>query len=173
MVQLSILVPAANTQSRLDNTLVSVLENRPPDCEVVVVHPESYVDPYDLRDEVRLVPSNNAGLLAMVNDGIAACRGELIHLLCPGGRVKSSWCEPALDAFRHDRNLAALAPELIVGGCVNIHGIAYDVWQGKKWLRTRSAKPLMPTLAAGFYQASAFRFMKGFDLRYGALAEVE
>ena len=174
MVHLSILVPATGTQAQLDDTLVSVLENRPADCEVILVHPPAYEDPYDLGDEVRLVRSENLELLPLVNDGLAACQGQLIHLLCAGSRATSDWCQPVLNAFRDDRNLAAVVPRLTVGRHGIVRGVAYDPWRGKRLLRRRSPRrPLMPTLQAGFYQTSALRFMKGFDIRYQLLAEVE
>ena len=159
MVHLSIVVPVTGPQSQLDETLVSILENRPNDCEVILVHPESYVDPYDLGDEVRFVVTPSAALLSMVNAGFAASRGELIHLLCPGGIATAGWCEPACDMFRDNRNVATLAPQLNVRGKRIIRGIAYDPAYGKKLVRKRSAFPLMPTRLAGFYQSSALRFL--------------
>ena len=55
MTRLSIIIPVLGHSTRLDDTLVSVLENRPANCEIIVVHTEPYDDPYDLAGEVRFL----------------------------------------------------------------------------------------------------------------------
>ena len=55
MPRLSCVIPAVGTTQDLETTLVSVLEKRPDDCEIIVVLNESYADPYGLKDEVRFV----------------------------------------------------------------------------------------------------------------------
>ena len=52
--KLSILI-AAHDEALLESSLVSVLQNRPPDCEIIVVNDEGYHDPYALAGEVRFV----------------------------------------------------------------------------------------------------------------------
>ena len=49
--RLSIIIPHRNDQL-LEETILSVLENRPRDCEIIVAHDGSYCDPYQLVDEV-------------------------------------------------------------------------------------------------------------------------
>ncbi len=59
--RLSILIPALGIAEELERTLLSVLENRPEDAEVVVVDAFGYDDPYDLGSaEVRLIHSDLA-----------------------------------------------------------------------------------------------------------------
>jgi len=65
VTQLSIVIPATGTQEQLDQTLVSVLENRPSDCEVIVPHAFDYKDPYDLHDEVTFVGSAAENLVSL------------------------------------------------------------------------------------------------------------
>ena len=55
MPRLAIIISAVGSIEALENTLVSVLENRPADCDVVVVHSKPYSDPYELKNEVRFV----------------------------------------------------------------------------------------------------------------------
>ena len=55
MPTLSIIIPASGSESRWERTLVSVLQNRPEDTEILVVVPGRYNDPYQLREEVRFV----------------------------------------------------------------------------------------------------------------------
>ena len=50
--RLSIVIPALASVEALERTLVSVLEKRPADCEIIVVLNTSYDDPYQLTDEV-------------------------------------------------------------------------------------------------------------------------
>ena len=55
MPRLSIVIPVLGDPQQLDDTLLSVLENRPANCEILVVHNQPYHDPYNLSDEVRFV----------------------------------------------------------------------------------------------------------------------
>ena len=55
MQRLSIIVPLMGNLQRFEETLVSVLENRPERSEVVVVTNRPYDDPYALRGEVAFV----------------------------------------------------------------------------------------------------------------------
>ena len=47
MPRLSIVIPCAQDTAWFESTLASVLQNRPADCEVLVVQPREYDDPYD------------------------------------------------------------------------------------------------------------------------------
>jgi hypothetical protein len=44
--RLSIIIPVLGSSTRLESTLVSVLENRPPDCEILVLLGAPYDDPF-------------------------------------------------------------------------------------------------------------------------------
>ena len=55
MPRLSIVIPVLGDPQQLDDTLLSVLENRPARCEIVVVHNRPYHDPYHLCEEVRFI----------------------------------------------------------------------------------------------------------------------
>ena len=61
---LSIVIPAPSDSAALEATLVSVLENRPADCEIVVSLGFEYADPWNIADEVRL--GHQAGAEAAV-----------------------------------------------------------------------------------------------------------
>jgi GT2 family glycosyltransferase len=108
--RLSILIPALNDPERLEHTLVSVLENRPEQCEVVVVLAHPYDDPYHLVDEVRFVAARRgAGLAECANLGMRECRAPIVHLLACGAIVEEGWTHAPLEQF-HDERLAAVAP---------------------------------------------------------------
>jgi len=60
--RLAVVIPFEGNTKALEDTLVSVLENRPDDSEVLVVLGKPYQDPYALGDEVEFVaaPSGRA-----------------------------------------------------------------------------------------------------------------
>ncbi len=77
MPRLSIVIPVVGDPRHLDDTLVSVLQNRPDDCEILVVHNRPYDDPYELSDEVRFVEARRGSrLVDCLNVGIAASRAR-------------------------------------------------------------------------------------------------
>ena len=53
--RLSIVIPAPGDESTLEETLVSVLENRPENSEIVVVLGFGYHDPWNVCEEVRFI----------------------------------------------------------------------------------------------------------------------
>ncbi len=108
--RLAIIVSAGGSTESLESTLVSVLEHRPPDCEILVALTGKYADPYQLQDEVRFVQAApRTGAVAAIRDAIAASRAPFIHVLAGGCTVTEGWVEPALARFG-DRNLASVAP---------------------------------------------------------------
>ena len=86
MPKLSILI-AAHDETSWRASLVSVLQNRPADCEIVVVHDESYHDPYDLAGEVRFVrPLAHSQRVRAIEPGdrcIAAARSSTCCTAAP------------------------------------------------------------------------------------------
>ena len=53
--RLSIIIPAPGNETTLEETLVSVLENRPENSEIVVVLGFGYHDPWSVGEEVRFI----------------------------------------------------------------------------------------------------------------------
>ena len=84
MPKLSILI-AVRDEALLESSLVSVLQNRPPDCEIVVVNEEGYQDPYALAGEVRFVPTPaDTSELDRLNRGVRCCQSPLVHICAAG-----------------------------------------------------------------------------------------
>lgn len=107
--RLSIVIPAAEV-SALEETLVSVLENRPADCEIVVALSVPYDDPWNISEEVRFVQApTGTGLVGRVNLGVASSRGDIIHVLAAGWRATEGWAEAALTRFA-DPSVSAVVP---------------------------------------------------------------
>jgi hypothetical protein len=110
VLRLSILIPVLNNLKKLEDTLVSILENRPANCQIVVVLNEPYADPYQLRDEVCFVKaSRDADLIDSINYGLANCHAPIIHILSCGMEVSPGWTDPVLLHFA-DPAIAAVAP---------------------------------------------------------------
>ena len=174
LMRLSIVIPASGQQADIDNTLLSVLENRPNQTEVLLVHDTGYVDPYDLQDELRLIACDESGLLPLLNHGLAAASGDVIHTLCPGTVVSPDWTEAALDAFEEDPDLGSLAPRIRFGSDRKpVRGVNYDVGSGRQLLRRRRRRVTAPLITSGFYRRAALRFLRGFDTQFASFADVE
>ena len=110
VLRLSILIPVLSNLKKLEDTLVSILENRPANSQIVVVLNEPYADPYQLRDEVCFVEaSRDADLIESINCGLAKCRAPIIHILSCGMEVSPGWTDSVLPHFA-DPTIAAVAP---------------------------------------------------------------
>jgi hypothetical protein len=97
---LSIVVPVVGDVASLEDTLVSVLENRPDDSEIVVPLGCDYDDPWNIREEVRFVQApRGSGLVACTNLGVASAAGRVVHVLASGWRATPGWADAALAHF--------------------------------------------------------------------------
>jgi GT2 family glycosyltransferase len=165
--RLSIVIPALNSSPRLETTLVSVLENRPRDCEIVVVLTSRYDDPYDLAEEVRFVVDSEATTpAAAIETGLNACRGNVVHLLASGAEVDEGWADAAVEHFL-DHRIAAVAPLVLRSrdeSLVCSAGLEYGSGGVRKRracglpigdLGRASFDVLGPTSVAGFYRRDA------------------
>ena len=109
MLRLSIIIPYLGNPKRLEDTLVSVLENRPNDCEVLAVLAQPYDNPYKLDDEVCFCrAADGTGLAELMNLGIATSRAPVVHLLTCGAEVREGWADVAMAHFR-DPQVASVA----------------------------------------------------------------
>ena len=161
----------------MEETLLSVLENRPEECEIVVALAAPYADPYRLEDEVRLarVPSGG-GLIGAINWGLGVSRAPVVHCLLCGASVTEGWADAAFCQFE-DPRVAAVAPlivdrsrpdRLVVAGMTYgaagevraLRGKAKGAAGGKFWRRV-----LAPHPAAVFYRRSALESVGRFDPR--------
>ncbi len=164
MLRLSIVIPARGDIQRLEDGLVSVLENRPAETEVIVVLDRPYTDPYGLEGEVCFVhAARDAELAAIIYQGALASGAPLVHVLGCGFRVAENWFAQVERHFS-DSQVAAVAP-LVLDAFderrVISAGIAYD-HGGARRLRmsgslavdipTEAASVLGPSLSAAFYR---------------------
>ncbi len=177
MPRLAIVISAVGSIESLEATLLSVLENRPADCEILVALDRPYSDPYELKDEVRFIQAaKRSSSIACTNAALAATRAPFVHLLASGCTVTEGWTEPALARFG-DRQLGcvaplvmdALHPERIVAA-----GLGYRRG-GRRFLVGRGQSQLSPAAAASMIGAcslAAFFRTAALDLVGGLSAEL-
>lgn len=108
-MRISIVVPHLGDDVAFEESLVSVLENRPANCEVCVVHDGTYADPFELADEVRFVTANSADLPTLMATGAAAAAGQVVHFIGNGVRATYDWTAAAVERFASE-DVAIVAP---------------------------------------------------------------
>jgi hypothetical protein len=163
--RLSILIPCLGGSAEFESTLVSVLQNRPPRCEVLVLHTAPYDDPYRLTGEVQFLRCERArSLVELVNAGIEAARGEILHVLACGLEASDGWTEAALPHFDDDE-VAAVIPAVVGSQSQAIStGLRVTLGGRRRVLKSgRLAGICGPTLAAGFYRREVLAALAGFD----------
>ena len=174
VLRLSILIPWLGQPQQFEGTLVSVLENRPADCEVVLAHVAPYDDPYALGDEVRLIHApDQTTLSGLINAALPQLNGEIIHLLGCGVEVSEHWTEPALAHF-HDPEVAAVAP--LVRDADGFQAGVLLTADGRRRVAIATsldevaaleAELSGPSLDAAFYHRDVLTALGGFDEQLG------
>ena len=172
MPRLSIVIPSTEGTEHFEATLVSVLQNRPADCEVLVVQPHAYDDPYGLAGEVRFVEApGDSNEVDLLNIGIQCASSPVVHLLGCEVEVTEGWAEHALDALANP-SVGSVAPLIV--SCQNparrlAAGIGYKI--GGSWYRvepTSTNRTVQgPAVIAGFYRRSAVLDVGGLCRRLG------
>lgn len=109
MCRLSIIVPYDRDEAAFEATLVSVLENRPEFCEVIVAHDGSYSDPFALGDEVRFVITKATKAEEILRIAAADALGRVVHFLGSGARATENWTDEPLTLFEQ-ADLACVSP---------------------------------------------------------------
>ena len=173
---LSIVIPAPADTAALEETLVSVLENRPAGCEVIVALGCPYDDPWNIAEEVRFVQAPGAGLVGCTNLGIAASSGDVVHVLAAGWRATPGWTDAALERFVDGGVGAVIAVSAGDSGATESLGVRYKRGGRRVALarpgrgtdpaagadrRVGARRPLGPVvgprLEAGFWRADVVR----------------
>ena len=107
--RLSIVVPVGVDTEAFEETLLTVLENRPAGSEILVAHDGRYQDPFDLADEVRFVTTPSDSLIDQVAHGTRQARGRFVHVLASGLLATRDWADSALGQFERQQT-AVVAP---------------------------------------------------------------
>ena len=179
MPRLSIIIPVLGDIAPFEDTLVSVLENRPACCEIVAVLGRPYADPYDLKQEVRFVEAPpKVGWVDGVRLGIRVSRAPIVHLLGCGVEVSPGWAEIALREF-DEPQVAAVAPVIFDRSeptRANSRGVSYhrsgrvslvEAVSDRHGQLAASREVLGPDPRAGFYRKSAIEAVGMFQAAVG------
>jgi len=185
-------IPALDDPVRLEQGLVSLLENRPRDCEILVIDGFGYTDPYDLRDEVQFLPAPGnredgpIDPVRCVQFALEHSRGEVVHVLTAGCEVEPHWVEAALRHF-HDPRTALVAPLVFdlrdrsrvlsagivyhAGGCVTQRAQGAKRLHALASLKLNHAGPVLGcSLHAGFFRREPLLRTGGFPCALGESA---
>lgn len=177
MTRLSIVIPCLQGASQFEATLVSVLQNRPARCEIIVLQRRPYDDPYDLASEVRFVEvPADCSLIDLINRGLDVAKGDVFHLLGCETEVLEGWADIALASFS-DTDVGCVVPTLVrhdsphqiiaSGLALGSSGACRIVYPQDHLVGT-GADFVGPTLAAGFYRRRALLELGGFAGNVGA-----
>ncbi len=178
MARLSIVIPVLGKLKKLEDTLLSVLENRPAQCEIIVVLNEPYDDPYELAGEVCFIQAPlHADLVECLNLGVASSRGSIVHTLACGAEVTPGWTGAVLEHFARNE-VAAVAPWLIdrsdrkqslsTGVGYRPGGAAWRIGYRRSLDSSLPQLPdyFGPDLVAAFYRKSAWEAVGGLCLAF-------
>ena len=169
MSRLAIVIAAQGNVPHLESGLVSVLEHRPPQCEIWIVLDAPYDDPYGLEGEVRFLHAGpHAGLAQSVNLALEHCEAPLVHLLGCGVEVSDGWADRALPHFSDPRVAAVASRALSADDRRTVHslGVRYpaagvSAGGGSRRFARQAAGCLGPSSLAGFYRAAVLRALGG------------
>ncbi|MGN6543594.1 MAG: hypothetical protein ACTHK7_00980 [Aureliella sp.] len=178
MPRLSIIIAHQNDQ-RLENTLLSILENRPRDSEIIVAHDGSYADPYQLADEVLFVETDSrCSKITKLNEALYATCAPVVHILAEGMQVSDGWCEGAVVRIQREQ-VAAVSPlaQSTEGPKATYAGLDARSLAKRGLQTVKSRVPThcaAPLLAAGFYSRRMLLGLGGFlEQADGQVADVD
>ena len=177
--RLSIVIPALTGEEVLERGLVSLLENRPADCEIVVVNACAYSDPYALADEVRFVEiAAGSQLVDCLNLGLRQSVGDVVHFVEAGTLVQEGWSDAALAHFHDPRvglvaplRLQADEPQRIVSAGIDYRATGRVNQRGNNQTLAGAWEKVCPVLGGPwpglFVRRNAVQKLDGFDKKMG------
>lgn len=136
MQTFSIVVPLLGNTVSNDNTLASILQNRPDGCQIIVVHGPEYDDPHNLAEEgVELIcVRRKPNLIRYLNHALEVSKGEFVGLVRPGVCLSDNWHNSVAEAFAH-KSTGSVAP-LLVSEKRQTQVVAAGVQKGMGFRRT-------------------------------------
>ncbi|MCR5162936.1 MAG: hypothetical protein K6C40_02860 [Thermoguttaceae bacterium] len=124
MNDLAVIIPYHSTPAELESSLLSLLENRPENCEICVVLDHPYENIYELSEEevhfmnaAEEITAENRSVLNCMRLGLTACDSTYVYMMPAGVQFHSEWLA-ALEFLDQDEELKAffLDPNLTQGG---------------------------------------------------------
>jgi hypothetical protein len=176
---LALVIPVVGHTEGLETTLLSVLERRPDDCEVIVATSAAYDDPYKLQGEIQILHApRGAGLVDCANLAIKSTAAPIVHILAVGAQATDGWIDRAARHFENPR-VAAVVP--FVHSTDNPKsllsvGVSYLGHGRRQICRNVNAcdQIIGPQLGAGFYRKSVIDAIGGIPSCVGdKLAEID
>jgi hypothetical protein len=173
------IIPVVGRTEGLENTLLSVLERRPDNCEIIVTTSVLYDDPYKLQGEIQILELRpHSELVDCVNLGIHSTTAPIVHILAGGAQATEGWIDRAAEHFDNPC-VAAVVPfvhDADNSARLLSAGVSY-LGHGRKQICRSAAPvepPIGPQLGAAFYRKSAIDAIGGVPTGVGdALADVD
>jgi hypothetical protein len=99
--KLAAVIPYQQGPSHLEATILSILENRDSQIELIVVDAGRYSDPYGLSGvEMTILPVDpNTDWFSMAYEGIQSSIAPVVQVIAPGMTVTKEWWHGPLEAF--------------------------------------------------------------------------
>ncbi len=166
MPRLSLIVPFQCDSQALENTLVSVLELRSSDDELLIVHRGEYQDPYGLQgNEAKVLETPASTSLAeQLNIAVQNATGDVLQVVLPGTVLEPDWCVDALAAFDElDVDMIALG---VSGSGANSlqYGFEADLIPQRR-ATGEASKIAGPLLAGTMIRRSAIECLGGWNTK--------
>ena len=175
MPRLSIIVPHLHDDSGLELTLLSILENRESDFEILIAHNGRYSDPYSLdRDEAILIASEaDASFSEQLNLAVASACSPIIQVLLPGSVVGPRWCDESLYLLNDKTVSAVCQPVGDIASNDLYFGLSRESLPHRRIARSEQSVA-SPLLCGGVFRKRMLRNVGGwFEPCQRELAEVE
>lgn len=166
MPRLSLIVPFQCDSQALENTLVSVLELRSPDDELLVVHRGEYQDPYGLQgNEAKVLETPASSSLAeQLNIAVQNATGDVLQVVLPGAVLEHDWCIDALAAF-DELDVDIIALGVSGSGTSSLqYGFEADVIPQRR-ATGEASKIAGPLLAGTMIRRSAIQCLGGWNTK--------
>jgi hypothetical protein len=169
--RLSIIVPHRNNDARLEMTLLSLLENRPEESEIILVHNGSYSNPYQLEDEVLLIAEDQQATTGqLLNAGVMAACSPVVCILTDGVVVAPNWSTSPVDKLISSQCAAVAVavecgPQQRTGFGIDpriLNGSSAGQ-SGRVDLTRRGEGCIGPVLACGFYSRKVLLSLAGWN----------
>lgn len=119
-VTTSIVVPCRNEEDTIESCVRSLMENKGPPVEIVVVDDGStdgttkIVERYARENLVKHIRmSERKGTIAAINTGIKRASGEVVGVLAGDSRAEKDWIRTALQHFTKEPDVIAVGGPLL------------------------------------------------------------
>jgi hypothetical protein len=123
--RLSMIVPFQRNEAVLETTLLSLLESRTAEEELILVHDGGYSDPYHLgRDEAVVIQAEpGLSLAEQLNLAARAACSPILQVVLPGTTVSGGWAGIAIEPMNDPDVHALSVPILDVASNRVVHGL--------------------------------------------------